>query len=521
MNRVEAVLVDAATGNMPALTAQARELGETTAFSARQAAEGMGFLAQAGFSAQQILSAMPGTLTLAAAGQIDLAEAADISTGILSGYRLGVDQTGRAVDVISRVTSKAKTDVTQLGEAMKIAGPIAAGMNIPFEETVAVIGALGNGQIQASLAGTALRGALSRLANPPAEAAAAFERLGIAQDDIVDSTGNVRSLVDVIDLLGQRGAITSDLLTIFGDRAGPAMITLLGQGPGPIRELQAALESAGGAAQRMSDTQLQGAPGAIVKMQSAFEGLLIAIASSGLLESFTSVTVAVTGLLGELAQTNPMVLEMATYALLGVAAIGPLLIVVGQMAIGMSAIWPLVVGLAGALKALAIVTFTTVVPAVWSFTTALLANPITWIIGLVAGLGYGLYKLATSNTIVGKGIRDVWNWVADGLGEIFAWIADAAAAVWDALPDWLTGLFGSSGTSDVRVSVTDGSDRFLDPSRGPIDRGGFGPPGAGAVSLSESRVRVDFSGLPDGAAISTEGSFEGVDLEVGPAMGVL
>ena len=165
MNRVEAV--SGATGEQfAALEQQAKDLGATTQFSASEAADAMGFLAQAGFEADEILGAMPGTLNLAAAANVDLATSADIASNVLSGYGLEVSELGHANDVLVATMTKTNTDLLQLGEAMKYAGPVASAAGVSFEGAAAAIGLMGNAGIQGSMAGTSLRGAISRILSP-------------------------------------------------------------------------------------------------------------------------------------------------------------------------------------------------------------------------------------------------------------------------------------------------------------------------------------------------------------------
>ena len=72
----------ASVDQMAAFEAQARALGSSTRFSATEAAEGMTFLARAGFEAMEVLSAIPETLDLAIAGAIGLGDAADIASNV-------------------------------------------------------------------------------------------------------------------------------------------------------------------------------------------------------------------------------------------------------------------------------------------------------------------------------------------------------------------------------------------------------------------------------------------------------
>lgn len=60
--------------------------------------------------------------------------------------------------------------------------------------------------------------------------------------------------------------------------------------------------------------------------------------------------------------------------------------------------------------------------AVWDFTVALLANPITWIVLLIGGLIFGLYELLTHLTEVGHFFswlwNTVWKWTSDRVTDI-------------------------------------------------------------------------------------------------------
>lgn len=95
---------------------QALELGETTVFTASQAADAQGFLAMAGFKTEQIMSAMPGVLNLAAAGQMEIARTADIASNILTGFQLEAGETGRVVDVMAKAMTSSNTNIEQLGK---------------------------------------------------------------------------------------------------------------------------------------------------------------------------------------------------------------------------------------------------------------------------------------------------------------------------------------------------------------------------------------------------------------------
>ncbi|MFD4343401.1 phage tail tape measure protein [Streptomyces coelicoflavus] len=283
MNQVRAV--SGATGkDFQDLRNQAKELGATTKFTASEAADGMGFLAMAGFKAHDILNAMPGVLSLASAGNLDLARSADIASNILTGYGFKTAQTTRVVDVMAKTFTSTNTNMEQLGEAFKYAGPVAHAAGVKFEETAAAIGLMGNAGIQASMAGTALRGAVTRLLSPTAKVAKILKKLGV---DATDSSGKLRPLNEIIRQLEKSGATTGEMMTIFGQRAGPALLALVDQGSGSLVKLTKELEHSGGTADRIAKIQMEGLKGQLVSLKSAWEGLMIEIGDLGVLDLAT------------------------------------------------------------------------------------------------------------------------------------------------------------------------------------------------------------------------------------------
>jgi TP901 family phage tail tape measure protein len=332
MNRVQG-LTSATAQEMSVLTKQARELGATTQFSASQATEAMQFLSMAGFQTEKIYKVMPDTLNLAAAGVLELGEAADIVSNIMTGFNKKPEELAHISDVLTSTFTSTNTNLQQLGEGMKFVAPIASAMGISLEETAAAMGLLGNAGIQASMAGTSLRGALAKLGKPTGEAVATMKKLGIKKSQLVDSAGNVRSFTEAVRVLETTGASAADLLTIFGQRAGPGMAALVGQGADALEKLTKQVSNDKGITGRIAAKNMEGFNGAMKEMKSAFQEVQIAIADSGLLEFVTGMVRGLTDFLRKLGETNPMMLKMGTILAVLVAAIGPLLLVLGQMLI--------------------------------------------------------------------------------------------------------------------------------------------------------------------------------------------
>jgi len=340
MALVRAVTTNITGDEFEALSAQARELGATTAFSASQAAEGMGFLARAGFDAQEQMAAMPSMLALARAGAVDLGTTADIASNILSGFGLDAAEMTRVADVMVATFTTANTDIPMLGDTMRYIAPVARAAGMSLEEAAAMAGLLGNAGIQSSQAGTTLRAMLQRLAAPSREAAAALDAMGVS---VADEQGNMRSMVTILgevgDAIGDLGTQQQlDIIgTIFGVEAAAGAAELLAQGQSIGDYVDQLMASQGRAAQVAAEMG-DNFRGAQTEFASAMEGLNITLGTM-LLPVLTDVARAATGVVQSImgwAEANPTIAGIALRAaLLGagvLAVVAPILSVVGGFA---------------------------------------------------------------------------------------------------------------------------------------------------------------------------------------------
>jgi len=308
---------------------QARELGQTTQFSAGEAADALGFLSMAGFEAEEAMSALPDTLDLAAASGMELARSADLASNVLQQYALDAEEMSRVSDVLAEASRNANTDVEQLGSALEMAGPIANAAGIDLEESAAAIGAMSDAGIQGSRAGTSLRQALSQLTSATGPAAETLDELGV-QAEAAD--GSIRPLPDIIDDLGDAGADAGDLMDVFGQRAGPAMASLVEQGGDALRELEVDLRDSAGAAAEMAETRMEGLEGSLRELRSALSEAGIAIFESGLGEGLEAAADAAAEATRGFAELPDGLQRTMVFAGGAAAAIGPLASGVGLLA---------------------------------------------------------------------------------------------------------------------------------------------------------------------------------------------
>lgn len=262
-----------------ALSQQAVKLGSTTKFTATEAAEGMSFLAMAGFETNEIIGAMPGTLNLAAAANLDLGTSADIVSNIISGFGATAESTNQYVDVLTRTFTTSNTSLQQLGAGMKFVAPVAKSLGYTVEDTAAAMGILGNAGIQGSLAGTTLRGVMLSLASPTKAAQSVMDELGIA---VFDAQGNMLPMPQIIGNINRATAgMTQEqrnatLQTLVGAKRLAGFNILLAEGEQGLARYTSELSS-GTTAADIASKQLDNLSGDVTLLQSSFSGFKIGL----------------------------------------------------------------------------------------------------------------------------------------------------------------------------------------------------------------------------------------------------
>lgn len=236
--------VRAVSGAIPSqmteIARAAQQAGTTTKYSSAEAADALGNLARAGLNVAQSIQALPPTLQLAQVGQIDLGQAAEITTRILAGFGMQAEQSGRIADVLAKGADSSNTSVTGLAQALSYAAPTAVSLGLSLEQTVAIIGKFADAGIDASRAGTALNSILAQFSDPASKFRAELAALGITTNDFEQA---------LVQLEGA-GAKGQKAILAVGMEAGPALRSLLNQGTGALLGLkQQLLEAEGAAAQ--------------------------------------------------------------------------------------------------------------------------------------------------------------------------------------------------------------------------------------------------------------------------------
>ena len=283
----------ASAEDMVRLKDVAFELGSTTRFTATEVAEGLLFLARAGFTTNEAITAIPSALDLAAAGLLSLGEAADFASNILAQFALPAEEMVRVSDALVIVSNRSNTNVRQLSEALKFAGPIAGALGETVESTAAAIGALGDRGIQASLAGTNLRGILLALTNTSVEARKRLSEMGLTTADVSTESN---TLVEVFENLRDANISAGDANELFGRRNAAAAL-ILADSTEKMRELTQATAENEGEAKRVADAAESGLGGALRRLDAAIKKVILSGGEKGLSATLGFIADKITALL--------------------------------------------------------------------------------------------------------------------------------------------------------------------------------------------------------------------------------
>ena len=234
----------------------AKEMGATTEFTATQAGESLRFLTMAGVSAKESMKALPGTLDLATAGNIDLGMAADIASNAMTAMGFTANDLGRINDSFIATITRSNSTVEQLAESFKYVAPSAKAFGLSIEELNALLGKLHDAGIQGSMAGTQLNQALIRSAK------------------VMDQIGKEGNVIDMLKHINKEGWTAGDVLRKFAGRGGRAVLVLRDMIP-EIETLVGKLKNASGETQELADIMRNTTEGSIRELQSAIESVKI------------------------------------------------------------------------------------------------------------------------------------------------------------------------------------------------------------------------------------------------------
>lgn len=296
MSTVQAIS-QASNRDMERLTALAKEMGETTQFSAEEAGQGLEYMAMAGWKTKDMINGLPGVMYLAAASGEELGTVSDIVTDAMTAFEMRADESARFVDVLAQTSASANTNVGMMGETFQYIAPVAGAFGYKIEDIAIATGLMANAGIKGQKAGTAMRTMLTNLAKPTKQMRGYMEDLSIS---LVDSNGNMKpfrqqmtELRNAFDKLAEAEK-AEYAAGIAGKEGMSGLLALVNANNDDFEKLAEAIDNSSGAAKKMSEVRLDNLSGDLTLLKSAAQGAGIEI-FGGFSDSLRDLTQTATG----------------------------------------------------------------------------------------------------------------------------------------------------------------------------------------------------------------------------------
>ncbi|QXX81877.1 phage tail tape measure protein [Providencia sp. R33] len=342
MSTVQALTrLDKNSPQLAMLRQQARELGASTAYTSTDVAAGQKFLAMAGFTPDAIKAALGGVLNMGLAGDMDLGEASDIGSNVLTQFQLKAEDMNRVSDVLTATFTRSNTDLRQLGETMTYAGPIAAQLGVSLESMAAMAGTMADNGIRGSMAGTSLRAGLSRMVAPVGKGQAALDKLGVS---VKDASGKLRDADEILKDVGKsmrkfdQASQIRMKKDIFDEEAMVGMGAVIDAVMnGRYDALKTANMGAEGEADKNAKVKIDNLKGDLKQLESAWEDLGIEI-QENVDSPLRRVTQALTDFIGKVGQWMKEHPKMTQALAVGGIAIATLVTALGALALAAAAV---------------------------------------------------------------------------------------------------------------------------------------------------------------------------------------
>lgn len=442
MNQIKGV-TQPTVSQLEAVRVKAIQMGAATKFSATDAATAMLEFSKAGFDLTTTITAADKVLQLAAASGLSMGQAAELSARTVAMFGLQTSDLAHVNDVLAAAVNASTLEINDLQAAFRFIGPLAQGVGMSVEQAAAAIAIMRDRGIAAETTGRTLREAFDALLNPTTAVKDVLAQLGVT---LTDASGQLLPFDQIIQALEPHASNTGAMLKLFGNAAGPGMAALITAGSAKLNELTVQFQQSQGAAQAMADAMMTGLPGAFEQMRGSVETALIAISKAlepvliPVLQWIGSLADAVTNRLVPAFQALPMPVQVGVVAIAAlVAAIGPVLAVIGTLTVGITGL-------------------VTVFPSLGAVIAAVGGT----MAALVSGAGAGLVTLLT--TILPAAFKVILPFlgpaglIAVAVGAVLlAWkhwdsISEIVQRVYTAVKTWLVDRFAAI-VEGVKVKV--------------------------------------------------------------------
>lgn len=448
MSKVSAI--SGATGtDLDKLRGKAREMGAKTKFSASEAAQGMQYMAMAGWKTQDMMDGLEGIMNLAAASGEDLASTSDIVTDALTAFGLSAKDSSHFSDILAAASSNANTNVSMMGETFKYAAPVLGSLGYTAEDAALAIGLMANAGIKSSQAGTSLRGAITNLAKPTDTVAAAMDKYGIS---LTDSSGKMLSLRELMEQLRQKLGGLSEAeqaqaaAALFGKNAMSGMLAIINGSDKDFEKLAGAIDNCDGSSEKMANTMNDNLQGQITILMSQLQELAISFGEI-LMPKIRDIVTHIQNFVDKLNAMDEGQKETILRIGMFVAALAPMLMGLGKV-ITFSANVSRALGTlsAGLVKAGGF-------SGVFTKALGLITSPAAIVVGAIAAITAVIIHLWNTNEDFRNTITAIWQKIKDAFTTFAAGISERLSAL---------GITFSDVTSAIKT-IWDGFCNLLAP----------------------------------------------------------
>lgn len=377
-----------------------RQVAKTTPYTTGEVASAVEELSKAGLTTEQILGGgLTGALTLAAAGEIDLGEAANLAARALITFKKDSLSVAEAADIMVGAANASTTSVGELGSSFEMVSVVAATAGMSFKDVATGLAVFAQNGMSGSDAGTSLKTMLMNLNPQTKKASDLMKDLGIITADgknqFYDLNGNLKDLAGIAQVVQDAfqgmgtEARLSAMRIIFGQDAIRGASVLYESGAEGINQMADAMAKI--SAQEVAETKWATLANQWKILKNNAADLAIEI-SKRIIPVLTDLVKKAQGFLDMLGEMSPGMQNLILGFLAVVAAIGPVLLIFGNIASS-------------------IISLKTVFASFSKFMvpmSAAMFNPIVIAAGIaIAGIGLIGYSLYSESKRIKDGVKEI------------------------------------------------------------------------------------------------------------------
>ena len=407
------------------------EAARNSTFGMNDAAQASLNFARAGLDAAQAANAMAPAMNLAAGegGNLEVVSAGLV--GAINGFNDSFEKSEHYADVFAAACNNSALDVNSLVEAMGVAAPVFNTAGKSVEDASLYMGIMANREIEASVAANSLKTGIARLADPAKKAKEAMEEYGISMDNVWNPDGSMKDMVVIQrnlhnafkDLSEQEQIAAAS--AIFGKNQMAPWLALINTAPEEVEDLSKSIAECSGLTTEMSEAMMSGFGGSIEKLKSSLDvlmtslGQVISVYLVPLIEK-------VQGIIDKFIELDDAEKDRIVRIAAIVAAVGPVLLIVGKIITGIGSLITAIGTITGAIGKL--ITF-----------IAGIASPVTIVIGVIAALVAAFIYFYNTN----EEFRNKVNAVIESIKEAFGNFVDKVKEWLDKIIEWVSPVIES------------------------------------------------------------------------------